>query len=654
MQSQRPKVLMVGPDVGAIGGMGSVAMTLADGCERSGRFDVQLLNSGGGNGRKGWRDWPAALRTAATAEADLVHLHVASQGSTWRKMSFAAVARRRGIPYVIHLHGAGYATFLAGLAPARKRLVAQFFQQAARIVTLGDSWRSIVMRELHTHPAKTLVVANGVDPVPVTAPGTTIVHLGELSRRKGVDVLLEAAAPVLADHAEWRLQLIGPAPDDELVNRARAMSDELGGRIEVVGPKFGDEKLPYLGGAGIFTLVSRQEGLPMAMLEAMSAGVPVVMTPVGAIGEVVTDGENGRLVQPGDVDGLAVVLRELVNDPQQRAGVGAAGQQTWREGYSSEAMVEGIERAWDAALGTAPSAQPLLTKAASVTVVIPTLGRGSLRAAVDSVLAQRNDLLDVRVVVVNDSAQLLDLAPTQGVAVIDTAGRTGSSGARNAGLAVVDTDFFAFLDDDDVQAEDHLATAIATLEAQEADVYFCRGLVHRGNGSSRVEPAELPGASTLREYLTGLSNWRSRSRRVLTPSVVVRGRWSDHRFDEAMTASEDTWYLLGLESRGARVVAGPGVHVTINGDQVRDDDRRTTQSDPDALQRRLADLDPTIVPGLLVGREGRVAVRAGDPAGVLRVASRARAAGGGRELVVPVAAEFAAAAGIALARRVRR
>ena len=76
MQSQRPKVLMVGPDVGAIGGRGSVAMTLADGCERSGRFDVQLLNSGGGNGRKGWRDWPAALRTAATAEADLVHLQL--------------------------------------------------------------------------------------------------------------------------------------------------------------------------------------------------------------------------------------------------------------------------------------------------------------------------------------------------------------------------------------------------------------------------------------------------------------------------------------------------------------------------------------------------------------------------------------------------
>ena len=94
MTTERLRVLMVGPDVAAIGGMGSVALTLAQESERDDDLDVRLLASGGGSGRRGWLQWPGALARSAAAPVDLVHLHVASQGSTCRKASFAAAVRR--------------------------------------------------------------------------------------------------------------------------------------------------------------------------------------------------------------------------------------------------------------------------------------------------------------------------------------------------------------------------------------------------------------------------------------------------------------------------------------------------------------------------------------------------------------------------------
>lgn len=642
---------MVGPDIQAIGGMGSVASTLARSAEERGDFHVRLLNSGGGSGPAGWKAWPGALDVARREHYDVLHLHVASKGSTWRKASFAAVARVRRIPYVIHLHGAGYVGFLDSLNPAQLRAVRAFFGGAAAVVTLGDSWRQLVLDRLGTAPETTVVVGNGVEAVRRGAETCSIVHLGELSRRKGVDVLLEAAAEVLPGHPEWSLRLVGPTPEPDLVARAHELGVRLGGRVEVAGPKFGDEKLPYLTTAGIFALVSRHEGLPMAMLEAMSAGVPVVMTPVGAIDEVVTDGENGRLVPAEDVAALTAALDGLIRGPGLRQRLGAAGQQTWRERFSSDAMLDGIQRVWRLALGQ-PVGRSADTEPASVTVIIPTLGRDSLAKAVDSALAQQDDGLTVRVVVVNDSGAPLATGLGEGVSVVDSPGRVGAAAARNLGLTNVETDFFAFLDDDDSHRPGHLRAAVDLLRARDGDVYFCRAMVHQPGGGGRVEPAELLGRLTLREYLTGLSNWRSRSRRVITPSIVARAAHVGHRFDESMRSSEDTWWLLTLEAAGARVVCGNGVLVDVEADPRRDQDRRAGQPHP--LLARLQDHHPDEVPGYLVGRDGRAAARAGDPAGVLRVAREARQAGGTARLAPALAVELAAATAVAALRQSRR
>jgi glycosyltransferase involved in cell wall biosynthesis len=101
-----------------------------------------------------------------------------------------------------------------------------------------------------------------------------------------------------------------------------------------------------LPGIDVFALSSFSEGLPMAMLEAMSAGVPVVSTAVGDIPEVIRDGHSGRLVPSGDVAAMADAFARLREAPAVAAQLGAAGRATVLATYSRDAMVDAYCRAY--------------------------------------------------------------------------------------------------------------------------------------------------------------------------------------------------------------------------------------------------------------------------------------------------------------------
>ncbi len=103
-----------------------------------------------------------------------------------------------------------------------------------------------------------------------------------------------------------------------------------------------------IAGLDAFVLPSRfGEGLPMVLLEAMGAGVPVVTTPVEGIVEVVDDGINGRLVPVDDPASLAEALRSLILEPSRAVELGAAGRDTVKASYTSSAMAAGFEHVYE-------------------------------------------------------------------------------------------------------------------------------------------------------------------------------------------------------------------------------------------------------------------------------------------------------------------
>jgi glycosyltransferase involved in cell wall biosynthesis len=161
----------------------------------------------------------------------------------------------------------------------------------------------------------------------------TIARLDEM---KGIDVLLRAVVSL----AGARLIVAGRGPDESVLHR---LATKLGidDRVEWVGwTEQPAEQLPRF---TVFVLPSRSEGLPLSVCEAMLAGLPVVASDVGGVGEVVVDGETGVLVPPDHPDALAGAIETLLRDAALRARMGEAGRQRARTHFTASAMARSYE-----------------------------------------------------------------------------------------------------------------------------------------------------------------------------------------------------------------------------------------------------------------------------------------------------------------------
>jgi glycosyltransferase involved in cell wall biosynthesis len=140
--------------------------------------------------------------------------------------------------------------------------------------------------------------------------------LGELGPRKGTPELIAALATPELRNEEWTAILAGNGPVEHF--REVVASLQLSDRIQLPGWQGADRVRALLQAADILVLPSRQEGLPMSILEAMGTGVAVIATPVGAIPDAIIDGETGLLVPPGDVASLSCAILKLIGDPALR------------------------------------------------------------------------------------------------------------------------------------------------------------------------------------------------------------------------------------------------------------------------------------------------------------------------------------------------
>ncbi len=176
----------------------------------------------------------------------------------------------------------------------------------------------------------------------------TILAVGRIVHQKGYDVLIRAFAEAGEKLADWRIVFLGAGPAEP---QLRDLAENLGlaGRIEWRGHVA--DPFPFYRGAAVFALPSRYEGMPNALLEAMSCGLPSIVSDAspGPL-ELVTDGENGLIVPVGDVAAMSAALLRLAGDDALREKLGGAAQQSV-EGYLPETALD----AWKAVLGLPPA-----------------------------------------------------------------------------------------------------------------------------------------------------------------------------------------------------------------------------------------------------------------------------------------------------------
>jgi glycosyltransferase involved in cell wall biosynthesis len=205
-------------------------------------------------------------------------------------------------------------------------------------------------------PGPVQVILNGVEPVRPARPHAEVraelgfppdrvlgVIVARLDRVKGYDVLLEALARLQKDAAPAILAL-GDGPERPALEQQAA---ELGlgpDRLRFLG--FRSDTPDLLAAGDFFVLPSRNEGLPLSVLEAMGQGLPVIVTPVGGIPEVVADGGQGLMVPVEDVDALAAALDMITRDVALRERLGASALARAHDEFSFEAMARRYEQVY--------------------------------------------------------------------------------------------------------------------------------------------------------------------------------------------------------------------------------------------------------------------------------------------------------------------
>jgi glycosyltransferase involved in cell wall biosynthesis len=296
------------------------------------------------------------VTAALLGRIDLLHLNMAERGSVWRKGILVWMGSLLRIPVVLHCHGAEMVEWSRGLPPLAHGLLVATLARVDRVIVLGSYWRDFMVGELGVAPDRVDVLWNAV-PAPGLvhhhhAGSVRLLFLGRLGERKGVPELLAALGDPRLRALPWTAVLAG----DGAVERYRNLvaSAGMADRIELPGWIDAATAERHLAEADILVLPSHNEGLPMAVLEAMASGLAIVTTPVGAIPDAIRDGDTGLLVPAGDAPALADALYRLITDMELRRQLGQRAHSRFLADFSIEACIDRLSAIYEAALHRRP------------------------------------------------------------------------------------------------------------------------------------------------------------------------------------------------------------------------------------------------------------------------------------------------------------
>jgi len=265
-------------------------------------------------------------------EVDLVHIHVSERGSAFRQAITTLMVMLFRKPVIMHTHSSDFHSFYSKLPGWIKQWMSWVFGSCTRFIVLSDSWKKYYIENLGLKPERVIVLPNPVK-LPLQIPQrkgsekVSFVFLGRIGQRKGAFDLINAFAS-LPDKQKTssKLALAGDGEGEKA--RSLVESLNLTDYITIFDWINQEQRDALLAKADVFVLPSYNEGLPMALLEAMSWGLPVITTPVGGIPEIVTNTQNGVLVQPGDIQQLSKAMQSLIEDENLRLSLGSTARES--------------------------------------------------------------------------------------------------------------------------------------------------------------------------------------------------------------------------------------------------------------------------------------------------------------------------------------
>lgn len=291
---------------------------------------------------------PELRKTLREIQPDIISTHSTKAGFIGR-----IAGKSLGIPTLFTAHGWG---FTDGRPPlqvfafkAIERVTAVW---AARIITVCESDRIAAIRARIASNDRLVTIHNAMPDIdeklrarPVNSP-PRLVMVARLSHWKDHPTVLNALSGL--NDLEWELELVGEGPlRGQLEEQVRNLG--LTSRVNFIG--FRRDVPERMAEAQVFLLISKWEGFPRSILEAMRAGLPVVATDVGGVKESVVDGTTGFVIPSGDADRLRECLRKLITNSGLRVRMGEAGRARYEEMFTFDRLVEKTMKVYESVVG---------------------------------------------------------------------------------------------------------------------------------------------------------------------------------------------------------------------------------------------------------------------------------------------------------------
>lgn len=290
----------------------------------------------------------AFIRIVRDIRPDLLHAHSSKAGMIAR-----LAASMVGLPCLYTVHGwgfgAGRARIQSAIVYAVERIFA--FMPGPAYIFVSNADRRTGQDKLKLQPDRCLTIHNGMPDhgcMAAVADNTSVMMAARVCHQKDHGMLLAAFQ---ACSSAFRLILVGEGTDSPGF-RQQVMARAPGKHAHVACLGLSDQVPQLLAQAGVFVLCSRYEGLPLSIIEAMCAGLPIVATDVGGVGELVQDGVNGFLIPPGNTKVLSERLDRLQTDAPLRVRMGLASRARYLAHFSDQRMAARVARQYRVMLGT--------------------------------------------------------------------------------------------------------------------------------------------------------------------------------------------------------------------------------------------------------------------------------------------------------------
>ena len=301
---------------------------------------------------RGWIE--QLLRSFPKAEI-VLHSH-----SAWLTGGYLPIARVERVRVVATFHGVADEHRLKAvwwLSRAHRFLARRLLRSEAILTAVSSETAAKAERLLGLPEEAFAIVPNGLpcrvlsrEPAQARTGGLVIGHVGQMHQGKGWRLLLEAVDVLRSRGQAVRLVLAGSGKDAELARQAAATRPEY---VQYLGavPNAGETLIPSL---DVLVLATWSEGLPMSVIEAFAAGVPVVATEVGGLPEMLRDGENGFFIAR-TVDSIVEVVSRFLRDPELCARLGRGALATFKEQYEISRVLEGYAALYESAQSAVPA-----------------------------------------------------------------------------------------------------------------------------------------------------------------------------------------------------------------------------------------------------------------------------------------------------------